>query len=72
MQADDLEHIEEAAAMWCHRTRISIEHLNHELNEHSPDITVMTADVSRSKPYQILQMFLKEVCHAGMHIHMYL
>ena len=63
MQTDDLEHIEETAAMWCHRTRISIEHLIHELNEHSPDTTAMTADGSRPMQYQILQMFLQEVCN---------
>ncbi|KAK2149470.1 hypothetical protein NP493_2985g00001, partial [Ridgeia piscesae] len=63
VQADDLEHIEEAAAMWCHRTRISIEHLNHELNEYSPDTTAMTADGSRPRQYQILQMFLQEEHH---------
>ena len=73
MMSEDLQHVETAAAMWCHRTRVTIEHLTHELNEHSQDSSQGAAQGSHNKrhqgaaqgshnkQHQILQMFLHEV-----------
>ena len=61
MKSEDLQHVETAAAMWCHRTRVTIEHLTHELNEHSQDSSQGAAQGSHDKQHQILQMFLHEV-----------
>ena len=57
MTCDDLQHVEKAAAIWCHRSRVTVEHLTHELNESSQ----VAARGSRDKRHRILRMFLYEV-----------
>jgi len=57
----DLQHVETTPAMWSHRTRVTIEHLTHELNEKSQDNPQGAAPDSGDKQHQVLQMFLHEV-----------
>ena len=57
MTCDDLQHVETAAAIWCHRSRVTVEHLTHELNESSQ----WAAQGNRDKRHRILRMFLYEV-----------
>ncbi|KAK2177039.1 hypothetical protein NP493_621g02030 [Ridgeia piscesae] len=55
------DRLETTPAMWSHRTRVTIEHLTHELNEKSQDNPQGAAPDSGDKQHQVLQMFLHEV-----------